>query len=196
MKAREVRTGMAIRVKSQPWVVQKIEESQGSSSVESIFTLTLKNLDDDELDTSTCKADDEIDLIKLSTKKATLDLLGRDVYSFRDIDCETPYGLFAENMPRAVPFIEDAMTDLCDVTFYNEKAVSVELPKVVSRQITHTEKASSNSSHGTAMKPARLRSGNEVQVPDEIKTGEYIDIDTRDGSYVGRSNERRDSGSA
>jgi elongation factor P len=39
------------------------------------------------------------------------------------------------------------------------------------------------------LKPAKLSSGIEVQVPIFINEGELIKIDTRDGTYVGRSKE-------
>jgi elongation factor P len=37
------------------------------------------------------------------------------------------------------------------------------------------------------MKPAKLANGTEVQVADFIEIDEMIDIDTRDGSFKGRS---------
>ncbi|MCI6224760.1 MAG: elongation factor P, partial [Bacteroidales bacterium] len=36
------------------------------------------------------------------------------------------------------------------------------------------------------LKPATVESGAEVRVPLFINVGEKIEIDTRDGSYVGR----------
>ena len=37
------------------------------------------------------------------------------------------------------------------------------------------------------MKPAKLANGTEIQVADFIEIDEWIDIDTRDGSFKGRS---------
>ena len=39
------------------------------------------------------------------------------------------------------------------------------------------------------LKPAKIVSGKEIQVPIFINIGDTIKIDTRDGSYVSRNNE-------
>jgi elongation factor P len=36
------------------------------------------------------------------------------------------------------------------------------------------------------LKPAKLETGNEIRVPLFINEGEMVEVDTRDGSYVGR----------
>jgi elongation factor P len=37
------------------------------------------------------------------------------------------------------------------------------------------------------MKPAKLRNGTEVKVADFVNIADWIEIDTRDGSYKGRT---------
>ncbi|MDL2266225.1 elongation factor P, partial [Parabacteroides sp. OttesenSCG-928-G21] len=69
----------------------------------------------------------------------------------------------------------------------SETVLTCELPAHVVLEITYTEPGVKGDTATNALKPATLETGAEVRVPLFINTGEKIEIDTRDGSYVGRS---------
>jgi elongation factor P len=69
------------------------------------------------------------------------------------------------------------------VTFYDGKAISVELPTSVVREI-ETEPAVKGDTSGKVMKPARLKgTGFEISVPLFVENGDKIEIDTRTHEY-------------
>ncbi len=53
-------------------------------------------------------------------------------------------------------------------------------------KVTYTEPGLKGDTATNTLKPATLETGAEVRVPLFINEGEIIEIDTRDGSYVGR----------
>ena len=61
-----------------------------------------------------------------------------------------------------------------------------ELPIKVVLQVTYTEPGLKGDTATNTLKPAKLETGTEVRVPLFINEGELVEIDTRDGSYVGR----------
>ena len=61
-----------------------------------------------------------------------------------------------------------------------------ELPIKVVLQVTYTEPGLKGDTATNTLKPAKLETGAEVRVPLFINEGEFVEIDTRDGSYVGR----------
>ena len=70
---------------------------------------------------------------------------------------------------------------------WNGKVISVDLPKVVSLEVTDTDpgvKGNTKDSGGT--KPATLETGAVVNVPLFISIGEKLMIDTETGAYVSR----------
>ena len=71
----------------------------------------------------------------------------------------------------------------CEITFYEGRAISVELPTSVDREIAYTEPAVKGDTSGKVMKPAKLANGVEIQVPLFLTTGDKIEIDTRNGEY-------------
>ena len=86
-----------------------------------------------------------------------------------------------DNLGDAVAYLEDGLA--CELTLYDGKAISVELPNSVVREITYTEPAIRGDTSGKVLKPAKLGSGLEVQVPLFVATGDKIEIDTRTGEY-------------
>ena len=61
-----------------------------------------------------------------------------------------------------------------------------ELPIREVLQVTYTEPGLKGDTATNTLKPAKLETGTEVRVPLFINEGEFVEIDTRDGSYVGR----------
>jgi elongation factor P len=70
--------------------------------------------------------------------------------------------------------------------FYEGRAISVELPNNVVREVTYTEPAVKGDTSGKVLKPAKIATGFEVQVPAFVETGDRIEIDTRTGEYRSR----------
>lgn len=65
-----------------------------------------------------------------------------------------------------------------------ETPLSVDLPPYVELEVTYTEPGvKGDTSSTTAMKPATLETGAEINVPLFINTGDKIRVDTRDRSY-------------
>ena len=60
------------------------------------------------------------------------------------------------------------------------------MPNTVVREVTYTEPAVKGDTSGKVMKPAKLSTGFEVQVPLFVSTGDKIEVDTRTGEYKRR----------
>ena len=61
-----------------------------------------------------------------------------------------------------------------------------EMPTKTVLKITYTEPGLKGDTATNTLKPATVESGATVRVPLFINEGELIEVDTRDGSYVGR----------
>ena len=76
-----------------------------------------------------------------------------------------------------VEVVSDASTD---TVLYAEMPIKTVL------KITYTEPGVKGDTATNTLKPATVETGAEVRVPLFINEGELIEVDTRDGSYVGR----------
>ena len=67
-----------------------------------------------------------------------------------------------------------------------ETVLYADVPTKVVLKITYTEPGLKGDTATNTLKPATVETGATVRVPLFINEGETIEIDTRDGSYVGR----------
>ena len=184
--AQELRAGNVFMVGSEPMVVQKAEFSKSGRNA-SVVKMKMKNLLTGAASEAVYRADDKFDVIVLDRKDCTYSYFADPMYVFMDAEFNQ-YEVEAENMGDAINYIVDGMEDVCQVTFYDGKAISVELPTTVVREVEYTEPAVRGDTSGKVMKPAKLANGTELQVADFIEIGDKIEIDTREGgSYKGRA---------
>ena len=88
-------------------------------------------------------------------------------------------------MGDALNYVEEGMQ--CEVTFYEGRAISVEMPTTLVREVEYTEPAVKGDTSGKVMKPARIKpTGFVLPVPAFVEIGDRIEIDTRTGEYRAR----------
>ena len=82
-------------------------------------------------------------------------------------------------------FVKENMT--CKILSYKGNVFGVEPPNFVDLQVTKTDPGFAGNTDTNTTKPDTLETGAEVKVPLFIDEGEFIQIDTRTGEYLGRS---------
>ncbi|CAB1368880.1 elongation factor P [Denitratisoma oestradiolicum] len=180
--AQELRAGNVIMVGSDPLVVQKAEYNKSGRNA-AVVKMKFKNLLTGANSETVYKADDKFELVQLDRKEVTYSYFADPLYVFMDADYNQ-YEVEGDNMTDALKYLEDGLA--CEVVFYDGKAISVELPTTVVREVTYTEPAVKGDTSGKVMKPAKLASGFELPVPLFVDIGDKIEIDTRTDEYRNR----------
>jgi elongation factor P len=177
--AQEIRVGNVIMQGKDPMIVLRTEYSRGGRGAATV-RMKLKALLSNMGTESVFKADDKMDQVILDQKECTYSYFADPMYVFMDNDFNQ-YEVESENMGDALNYLEDGMA--VEVVFYDGKAISVELPTSVEREITWTEPAVKGDTSGKVLKPAKIATGFEVPVPLFVNQGDKIEIDTRTGEY-------------
>ena len=181
--AQEIRAGNVIMQGKDPMIVLRTEYARGGRGAATV-RMKLKALLSNMGAEVVFKADDKMDQIILDKKECTYSYFADPMYVFMDTEYNQ-YEVEAENMGDAISYLEDGMA--VEVTFYDGKAISVELPTSVVREI-ETEPAVKGDTSGKVMKPARIvGTGFEISVPLFVENGDKIEIDTRTGEYRSRT---------
>ncbi len=180
--AQELRAGNVIMVGTDPLVVLKAEYNK-SGRTSAVVKMKMKNLLTDSPSEAVYRADDKFELIMLDRKEVTYSYFSDPMYVFMDADYNQ-YEVEKENMGDALNYLEEGLA--CEVVFYDDKAISVQLPNAVVREVIYTEPAVKGDTSGKVMKPARIASGFEIPVPLFVEIGDKIEIDTRTAEYRNR----------
>ena len=180
--AQELRVGNVVMVGNDPLVVQKAEYNKSGRN-SAVVKLKFKNLLTASGSESVYKADEKFEVVMLDKKECTYSYYADPMYVFMDEEYNQ-YEIEAESMGDALNYLEEGME--VEAVFYEGRAISVELPTIVVREITYTEPAVKGDTSGKVLKPAKTSTGMEIAVPLFCNIGDKIEIDTRTGEYRSR----------
>ena len=180
--AQEVRVGNVIMVGKDPLVVLKAEFNKSGRNA-SVVKMKLRDLLSGSTSETVYRADEKFELVVLERKEVTYSYYAEPAYVFMDEEFNQ-YEVDKENLGDALNYLADGMQ--CEVVIYNGRPISVEIPQTAVREIAYTEPAVRGDTSGKVLKPAKLHTGFEVQVPLFCATGDKIEIDTRTGEYRSR----------
>ena len=85
-----------------------------------------------------------------------------------------------------VNFLKESENVEVVVDASTETVLYADVPVKVHLQITWTEPGLKGDTATNTLKPARVETGAEIRVPLFIEEGEIVEVDSRDGSYLGR----------
>ncbi len=180
--AQELRAGNVVMIGNDPMVIQKAEYSRSGRSG-SVVKMKFKNLLTDAPSEAIYRADDKFDQVILDRKECTYSYFADPMYVFMDTEYNQ-YEVEKDNLGDAINYLEDSMP--CEMVFYNEKAISVELPNTIVREIIYTEPAARGDTSGKVMKSAKISTGMELPVAAFCEIGDKIEIDTRTNEFKRR----------
>lgn len=182
--AQDLRVGNVIMIGTDPLVVQRTEYNKSGRN-SAVVKLKFKNLLTGSPSEAIHKADEKFEIVMLDKKECTYTYFAEPMYVFMDEEYNQ-YEIEADSMGDALNYLEDGMT--AEVVFYDGRAISLELPNTIVREIIYTEPAVRGDTSGKVMKPAQLSSDYTISVPMFCAIGDKIEIDTRTNEYRSRVN--------
>ncbi|MGL5044852.1 MAG: elongation factor P, partial [Plesiomonas sp.] len=153
--AQEIRAGNVVMIGGEPMIVLKTEFNKSGRNA-AVCKMKLKGLLTGAGTETVFKADEKMEDIILDRKECTYSYFADPMYVFMDSEYNQ-YDIEKENLGDMLNYMVDGMEDVCQVTFFNEKAISVELPTTIVREVAYTEPSARGDTSGTVMKPATLK---------------------------------------
>jgi elongation factor P len=184
LKATLLRKGMIIEINNELYQLTEVFHNTPGKGQASVQT-KMKNVRTGTNAERRFRSDESAEKASLETKE--MEYLYNDGEDFHFMDTET----FEQIILRADLLGDAPMYMLpnirLNVNFYQNEAVSIELPGSVELKIIETEPTMKTATVTSSYKPAVVETGLKVQVPPFISEGEIIRIDTSDGKYLERA---------
>lgn len=152
-----------------------------------ILYLKLKNLKTGSITDERVHPDDKADVVYLDTRDFLYSYKDGDDYVFMDAETFEQVTLAADMVGDKILLLRE--NDPCKITFYDGKALDLELPQSVILKVVETEPFIKGATAAAQDKPATLETGLKVKVPSFINEGESIVIDTAEVKYLKRHKE-------
>nr|MBC8327213.1 elongation factor P [Planctomycetota bacterium] len=106
-------------------------------------------------------------------------------YVFMDSENFEQYFLGADIVGESMKYVKENQT--VTLTFFEAKAISIDLPSAVVLLVTEAEMAIKGDSVTNDKKGAVTETGLELRVPMYIEAGDYCKISTDTGDFLGRA---------
>ena len=150
-----------------------------------ILQLKLKNLKTGAVTMNRVRPEDKVEQAYLD--KRTMQYLYQegDEYVFMDLETYDQIHLHREWVGEQILYLKE--NDNAQVTFYDGKPLSLELPATVELKVVETEPSVKGATAAAQYKPAKLETGLKFTVPPFVNIGEVIAVDTRSGEYLSRA---------
>jgi elongation factor P len=145
----------------------------------------MKNIRDGRKLNERFRSADKVERVRLEQKDQQFLYEQNDMLVFMDSETYEQIELPADILGDRRPFLQDGMT--VHVEYYDQEALSVELPDKVTCTITETEPAVKGQTAANSFKPAVLDNGVRVMVPPFVGEGEAIVVSTETMEYVERA---------
>jgi elongation factor P len=180
--ASDLQSGSVVNFENAPMVVLKTQYNKSGRNA-AVVKLRLKNLLTDRVSETVVKADEKMEGLVLDKKECTYSYFAPPNHVFVDTEFNQ-YEIDQEQLADLEKYLVPEMTDVCEVTFYEGRPISVVMPKVIIREIEYTEPVSRGDTSGKVMKTARLQHTNhELMVSAFVEIGDKIEIDTETGEF-------------
>jgi elongation factor P len=183
--AGELNPGNVVMVDKSPLVVMKKSVTRSGRNA-AICKLRLRNLMTGSNTETVVKSEEKMETVVLETKECTYSYFAAPNHVFIDSEFNQ-YEIDAETIPDLVKYLIPEMSEVCEVTFYEGRPISVVLPRVIVRQVEYTEPAARGDTSGKITKAAILKgTKHELQVSAFVEIGDMIEIDTTTDEFRGR----------
>jgi elongation factor P len=150
-----------------------------------ILQLKLKNLKTGAVTPHRVRPQDKVEQAYLDRRPMQYIYQEGDDYVFMDNETYDQFHLGRDLVGDLMLYLKEG--DNAQVTFYEGKPLSLELPATVELKVVETEPAVKGATAAAQYKPATLETGLKLSVPPFINVGEVLAVDTRTGEYLSRA---------
>jgi elongation factor P len=179
----EIRKGLKVKYDGEPYIIADFEFVKPGKG--NAFTrVRMKNLRSGRVLDRTFKTGEKLEEANFEERTCQYMYNDGEHWHFMDQANYEEIQVNAAAMGGSSDFLLENME--VTVLIYDGEPMSVEMPTFIVAQVTYAEPGVKGDTATGATKVAKLSTGAQVNVPLFINEGDWLKIDTRDGSYVER----------
>ena len=186
-KAVDLKKGMVVEIKGEPYVVKHVDvHSPSSRGASTLYKVRFSNAVTGQKHDETFKGEDMLKGVDLIKRQVQFLYRDGEAFTFMDVEDYSQYTMNKNDLEEELGYLVDGLEGLY-VLIVDERVLGIELPQAIAMEIVDTAPALKGATATGRTKPATLITGLEVQVPEYIETGEMIKINTDSGKFMSRA---------
>jgi elongation factor P len=180
----DIRPGNIIEYEGSLWRAVKIQHTQPGKGG-AYMQVELKNLFDSRKTNNRFRSSETVEKVRLDPLDMQYLFDDGDNLVFMNKETFDQVSIRADILGDEKAFLQDGMDVV--VEFYEERAVSVQLPEHVTLEIVEADPVVKGQTAASSYKPAKLENGVRIMVPPFIESGERVVVNVYEGEYVRRA---------
>jgi elongation factor P len=187
VQAKDIKTGTVVVHNGNPVIIQGISvHSPSARGAATLYKFKARNVVTGNKVDLTLKGTESLGEADFSRRNVQMMYSDATNMFLMDQEDYQQYELPLEDLEGQLPYITEGLEGM-RAMIYNDACVGLEVPASVELLITECDPGVKGNSATSRTKPATLETGLVVQVPEYIKQGEKLKIDTRTGEYLSRA---------
>jgi elongation factor P len=187
MLAKEIKPGAVVNHDGSPVLIQTVMvQTPSARGAATLYKFRGKNLMTRQKTDITLKGTESLD--EADFQRRSVKLMYSDPTHMHVMD-QVDYNQFSiplEDIGDQALYVTEELEGMLAL-IYNDECVGIQLPTSVELTITACDPGVKGNSATSRTKPATLETGLTVSVPEYIKQGERIKVDTRTGDFLSRA---------
>ena len=181
----DLKAGMTFILDGKLWRVLEISHHKPGKG-NTIMRMKIRDVRNNSTVDTTMRPDEKVERAHIDTKDVQYLYSQDSTAFFMDLETYDQYEIAEDAIERELKFLlENAEAKS---QFYGSEVIGVQLPSTVVLQVTETQPSIKGATVSGSGKPATMETGLVVNVPDFIEAGEYLVVNTAEGTYSGRAN--------
>ncbi|MCI0492059.1 MAG: elongation factor P [Planctomycetes bacterium] len=187
MLAKDIKPGSVVVQNGAPFLIEGVHvQSPSARGGATLYKYRARNLVNRQKADITLKGGDSLDEADFHRREVTFMYADAENAFFLDQVDFNQYAITRDDVANELQYITEDLQGML-VLIYNGECVGIQLPTAVDLKITQCDPAVRGNSATSRTKPATLETGFQIQVPEYLKEGEMVRVDTRTGDFVARA---------
>jgi elongation factor P len=187
MLAKDAKPGAVVNHQGAPYILESVTvQSPSARGGATLYKFRARNLITRQKADVALKGTESFDEADFQRREVSLMFTDDESVHLLDQADFNQYTLAKEDVSDQLPYITEGLEGMLAL-IYNEQCVGLQLPTTVEMKIIQCDPATRGNSATGRTKPATLATGLVILVPDYLKEGETIKVDTRTGEFLSRA---------
>jgi elongation factor P len=187
MLAKDIKPGTVVNYNGAPHIIENVAvQSPSARGGATLYKFRARNLVSRQKADITLKGPEQLDEADFQRREVTFMYADVDSVHFLDSADYNEYTVSREDVADEMQYVTENLQGILAL-IYNDECVGIQVPSAVELKITECDPAVRGNSATSRTKPATTETGLVVHVPEYLKQGEAIKVDTRSGEFLSRA---------
>lgn len=186
MLAKEIKPGTVVNHNNAPHIIESVTvQSPSARGSATLYKFRARNLVTKQKTDITLKGTEGLDDADFVRREVTFMYADTESAHFLDSGDYNQYTIPRADVTDELQYVTEDLQGMLAL-IYNGECVGIQLPAAVDLKITQCDPAVKGNSATSRTKPATVETGLIVHVPEYLKEGETVRVDTRSGEFLSR----------